>query len=157
MKNDLTSILKSGESYLFKPEKKSFNSNIESNSKWEPKPSIPTLYNHQSTKYNILNPSTKSISKTKEKIIEDCESKRNKNITSPNDFNPFHKQKVFSEYFDITRIYAPNVNHEYKKSYNESNDVFKKKSDICGTYYDIHNMYKDLCDKPFIKSNENYN
>ena len=157
LKNDMNSILKSGETYLFKPEKKSFNSNIESNSKWEPKPSIPTLYNHQSTKYNILNPSTKSISKTKEKIIEDCESKRSKNITSPNDFNPFHKQKVFSEYFDITRIYAPNVNHEYKKSYNESNDVFKKKSDICGTYYDIHNMYKDLCDKPFIKSNENYN
>ena len=157
MKNDLTSILKSGESYLFKPEKKSFNSNIESNSKWEPKPSIPTLYNHTSTKYNIINPSVKSTSKTKEKIIEDCENKRNKNITSPNDFNPYHKQKVFSEFFDITRIYAPNINHEYKKSFNESNDVFKKKSDICSTYYDIHNMYKDLCDKPFIKNNENYN
>ncbi len=154
LKNDMTSILKSGETYLFKPEKKSFNSNIESNSKWEPKPSIPTLYNHTSIKYNIINPSTKSISKTKEKIIEDCENKRNKNITSPNDYNPYHKQKVFSEYFDITRIYAPNINHEYKKSYNESNDVFKKKNDICSTYYDIHNKYKDLCDKPFIKKNE---
>ena len=139
IKNDKTSINKSGEKYLFNKNKITFNSNFESKSEWDLKNIKPTLLNHSSKNYNILNPSTKSFSK------EEISEKKNN--------NDFHKQKVFSEYYDLTRIYAPNINKEYVKTFNESNDIFKKKNNLCESYFNIHHMYKDLCSKPFIKSN----
>ena len=113
IKNDKTSINKSGEKYLFNKNKITFNSNFESKSEWDLKNIKQTLLNHSSKNYNILNPSTKSLSK--EEISEKVNN------------NDFHKQKVFSEYNDLTRIYAPNINKEYVKTFNESNDIFKKK------------------------------
>ena len=56
-KNDMDSILKNGETYLFKPNKiESYTNSRESNSKWMAKTNIPTLLNHVSTEYNIINP-----------------------------------------------------------------------------------------------------
>ena len=151
-KNDLTSVCKNGETYLFKPQKKIvFNSSRESNSQWMAKPNVPTLLNHVSTEYNILNPGIKGISNTKSKILINCENKKNPNIDSVNNFNPIYRQKVFCEFTDLTRNGAPNFSKEYLNAYNSAKNCFAKRTEVCGSYYDIYNSYKDLCSKPFIK------
>ena len=151
-KNDIKSIFKNGECYLFKPKKQIiFNSSRESNSQWMPKPNVPTLLNHVSTEYNILNPSAKAFSNTKNKIIIDCYNKRNPNIEAVNNFNPIYRQKVFCEFDDLTRNGAPNFSKEYLTSYNSSQNCFNKRSDVCTNYYDIYNSYRDICTKPFVR------
>ena len=151
-KNDIKSIYKNGECYLFKPKKQVvFNSSRESNSQWMPKPNVPTLLNHVSTEYNILNPSAKAFSNTKNKIMIDCYNKRNPNIEAVNNFNPIYRQKVFCEFDDLTRNGAPNFSKEYLTSYNSSQNCFNKRSDVCTNYYDIYNSYRDICTKPFVR------
>ena len=151
-KNDIKSIFKNGECYLFKPKKQVvYNSSRESNSQWMPKPNVPTLLNHVSTEYNLLNPSAKAFSNTKNKIIIDCYNKRNPNIEAVNNFNPIYRQKVFCEFNDLTRNGAPNFSKEYLNSYNSSQNCFSRRSDLCSNFYDIHSSYRDICTKPFIK------
>jgi hypothetical protein len=141
-KNDLDSVCKSGETYLFKPQKKFiFNNSIESNSTWTPHNPKKGLINHCSTEYNLVN-GTKNFSQTKNDIM--IESKNLK-------INPIHKQKGLNEFTDLTRVSAPNISKPYNEAYKNNQDVFKKRTDICGNYYDIHGSYRDLCDRPFYK------
>ena len=147
-KNDLTSILKSGEEYLFKPKKSNIYSNTqESNSKWEANTKIPTLLNHSSKEYNIVKPKLIAMDNTKEKILTECNNKRNVNIV--NDYNPIYRQKSLCEFIDITRVGGPNANKDYRNTYSKFPDCFKKRSDICGTTDDMFNTYKNLINKPF--------
>ncbi len=149
-KNDMDSILKNGETYLFKPNKiESYTNSRESNSKWMAKTNIPTLLNHVSTEYNIINPGNKGISNTKNKILIDCENKKNPNFECVNNFNPIYRQKSLCEFIDITRNGAPNPGKDYLKAYNSSKDAFRLRSEVCGTLGDLHRTYKELIVKPF--------
>ena len=149
-KNDMDSILKNGETYLFKPNKiESYTNSRESNSKWMAKTNIPTLLNHVSTEYNIINPGNKGISNTKNKILIDCENKKNPNFECVNNFNPIYRQKSLCEFIDITRNGAPNPGKDYLKAYNSSKDAFRLRSEVCGTLGDLHHTYKELIVKPF--------
>ena len=110
---------------------------------------IPTLLNHVSTEYNILNPNIKNFSKLKTEILNECEHK--KNINSVNCFNPIYRQKGLCEFIDLTRNGAPNPGKDYLSSYNKSNDAFRIRNDICSSLGDSYNSCKNLLNKPFIK------
>ena len=142
-KNDLTSICKSGETYLFKPKKISiFNSSIESHSTWKPHNPKKGLINHCSTEYNLVN-GTKNFAQTKNDIMIDSNKLK---------INPIYKQKGLNEFTDLTRVSAPNISKPYNEAFKKDKDTFKKRTDICGNYFDIHGTYRDLCDRPFYKS-----
>ena len=115
------------------------------------KTNIPTLLNHVSTEYNIINPGNKGISNTKSKILIDCENKKNPNFDSVNNFNPIYRQKSLSEFIDLTRNGAPNPGKDYLKSYNSSLDAFRIRNDVCNTFRELQKNYKDLITKPFSK------
>ena len=147
-KNDLTSILKSGEEYLFKPKKSNtYSVTQESDSKWQANTKIPTLLNHSSKEYNIVKPKLVAMDKTKENILTECNNKRNVNIV--NDYNPIYRQKSLCEFIDITRVGGPNANINYRNTYSKFPDCFRKRNDICGTTDDMFNNYKNLINKPF--------
>ena len=151
-KNDLTSIYKDSEVYLFKPQKKeTYTNSRESKSQWSAKPNIPTLLNHVSTEYNIINPGIKGISNTKNNILKDCENRKNPNVDCVNNFNPIYRQKSLSEFIDLTRNGAPNPGKDYLKSYNSSLDAFRIRNNVCNTFRELHKNYKDLITKPFSK------
>lgn len=137
---------KSGETYLYRPPKKeAYTTSNESGSQWHVKNNgMPTLTNHTSVNWNLLNPGNKSISKTKEEIEACCKGA----ISS---FNPIYRQKGLSEFIDLTRVGAPNPNKPFIESMSRTYNCFRKRSDICSTYNDIHRMYRDLCDRPFVK------
>lgn len=145
IKNDLTSLEKSGETYLFKPQKREvYNVSKPSNSEWHAKNSMPTLLNHTSINWSMTNPAAKSIAKTKAQIQIDCKEK------DPA-FNPIYRQKSLCEFIDLTRVGAPNPNKTYLQSLNKTQECFRRRTDLCGGFNDIHRMYKDLCDRPFVK------
>lgn len=154
LKNDLVNILKSGEKYLFKIKPKNMYSiTRESNSKWQPKSSIPTILNCSSKEYNILNPGKKNFSKTKEKIIIECANQKDNNsnmINNANYMNPIYKQKSISEFIDITRNGASNPGIDFIKCYQSNPNCFHKTSNVCSAFYDTHLLYKDICLKPFV-------
>ena len=136
---------KSGERYLFKPNKiESYTASRESNSNWSPKNTMPTLLNYTSTNWSLLNPANKSNSKTKEEIVNEYKLQNVNN-------NPMKRQKGFCEFIDLCRVGAPNPNKTYLESMSKTQECFRKRSDICATYDDIHHMYKDICAKPFVK------
>ena len=61
---------KISETYLFKTKPKEYYYlTRESNSKWSPKSSIPTLVNCPSIEYNILNPGKRNFALTKDKLM----------------------------------------------------------------------------------------
>ena len=69
------------------------------------------------------------------------------------DFNPTHKQKGLTEFIDLSRVSAPNINEDYNKAIKDDPNVFKKKNNFSSEYYDIYNQYNSLCEKPFQKFN----
>ena len=141
IKNNKTALNKNGEKYLNVDRKnKLFNVSSKSNSEWQPKNSYPSLLNHASTNYHILNPAVKHISKTREQIIKESDS-----------FNPVYRQKSLCEFIDLTRVGVPNPNKEFLSAFKKSSNVFARNSNLCATYMDIHRLYKDISDKPFVK------
>ena len=148
---------KSGEKFLFKETaKRKYNVSRESNSQWKPTDmNIPTLTNYPSKDYNILNPSNKGISLTKEKVMIFCENKKDKNsnmINNVNYMNPIYRQKGIAEYIDITRNGASNTGKDYINSYNDNKNCFFKRDDICSSLYNTYYQYQNICKKPFVKS-----
>lgn len=137
---------KSGETYLYRPPKReAYTTSKESGSQWHVKNNeMPTLSNCTSVNWSLLSPGSKSISKTKEEI-EACCKRANSS------FNPIYRQKGLSEFIDLTRVGAPNPNKPFIESMARTYNCFRKRSDICSTYNDIHRMYRDLCDRPFVK------
>ena len=157
IKNDRQNLSKSGETYLFKNlDKTKYNVTRESNSQWKlPDNKIQALINSSSKDYNILNPESKGISLSKEKIIIECESKKDKNskmIDKANYMNPAYKKKGLTEFIDITRNGASNTGKDYINAYINNPKCFFKNNDVCSTFYDTHFQYKNLCKKPFIKN-----
>ena len=148
LKQNQMILNRSGEKYLFKPKKNCYTVSNESKSSWEPITKIPTLYNYSSKEYNIIIPNVKNTSKTKKNIIDYCDSKRNINIV--NDYNPIYLQKSLSEYENVTRVSAPNVNLNYMENYNKNKDVFYRKNELGACFNDSHNTYKNLCQRPFV-------
>ena len=128
------------EEYNNSPQKKIHSVNNMSNSNWSPKNSHATLFNHTSVPFNLVCVQAKSISKTKDQIIK--ESLMNQ--------QPQNKQKGLCEYLDLTRVYSPNENSEYKRAYT-SNKAFEKNSNLCSNFLNLHRFYKSICDKPFLK------
>jgi hypothetical protein len=116
-----------------------YNVSTRSNSEWNDKISHPSLFNHTSVKYHILNPGIKHIFKTKEEIKESTA------------FNPVHRQKSLCEYRDLTRVGQPNMNREYYSALEKSPEIFRRTSNVCANFLDIHRSYKDLIEHPFKK------
>lgn len=143
LKNNKTTQQKSGEVYLYKPQKlESYTTSKESKSEWAAKTSLPSLLNHTSSNWHPLNASNKNISYTKEQILTE---------NNKEGINPIYRQKSISEFIDLTRVGAPNPNRTYLESFNKTHGCFRKRTDLGGAYNDIHKMYKDICDRPFIR------
>ena len=154
-------LMKTSEKFLFKRKTKDFYYlTRESNSKWEPKVSIPTFLNSPSVDYNILSPGKKNFGLTKEKIITEIEKNKKKNAEekkldkkiseSVNYMNPIYRQKGLSEFIDITRNGGNNPGKDFINCYTNNPRCFFKNDDTCSTFYNSYVFYKDLCNKPFI-------
>ena len=155
LKNDDENLLKCSEKYLFRPkdDKEKYSITRESKSNWKPKSTITTFMNSPSEEYNILNPSKKNIAKTKEKIIIECEKKRDsvqKNPTGVNFFNPIYRQKGISEFIDTTRNGGNNPGVDFINCFNKNPKCFYKQNEVCSNFYDSYLTYKNICSKPFI-------
>ena len=156
IKNDVKNLIKSGEKFLFKKNNSiKYDINRESNSRWKPSENHIFSINTSSSKdYNILNPKSKNITLTKEKIVIECEKMKDKNskmINSVNYMNPIFKKKGLTEFIDITRNGASNNLKDYSDIYRKNPKCFFKVNETCSTFYDTHFMYKNLCKKPFVK------
>lgn len=138
-KNDLNNLMKSSELYLFKRHNKQFST--ESNSFWASKVSTPTYMNYPSVEYNILNPTKKNNTKTKEKIYKETLDKKL--------MNPIYKQKSISTFYDITKV-GTNRNLTYQKTIEENNKIFYKNNDVCTIQYNNYKNYEGLISKPFL-------
>ena len=158
---DEKNLLKTSENFLFKTKPKDYYYlTRESNSKWSPKLSIPTLVNCPSIEYNILNPGNKNIALTKDKVLTEIESKKRKNaeekkldkniIESVNYMNPIFRQKGLAEFIDITRNGGNNTGKDFIDCYNKNPRCFCKNNETCSTFYNSYVFYKDICNKPFI-------
>lgn len=138
-KNDLNNLMKSSELYLFKRHNKQFST--ESNSFWASKVSTPSYMNYPSVEYNILNPTKKNNTKTKEKIYKETLDKKL--------MNPIYKQKSISTFYDITKV-GTNRNLTYQKTFEENNKIFYKNNDVCTIQYNNYKNYEGLISKPFL-------
>jgi hypothetical protein len=138
-KNDLNNLMKSSELYLFKRHNKQFST--ESNSFWASKVSTPSYMNYPSVEYNILNPTKKNNTKTKEKIYKETLDKKL--------MNPIYKQKSISTFYDITKV-GTNRNFTYQKTIEENNKIFYKNNDVCTIQYNNYKNYEGLISKPFL-------
>jgi len=138
-KNDLNNLMKSSELYLFKRHNKQFST--ESNSFWASKVSTPSYMNYPSVEYNILNPTKKNNTKTKEKIYKETLDKKL--------MNPIYKQKSISTFYDITKV-GTNRNLTYQKTIEENNKIFYKNNDVCTIQYNNYKNYEGLISKPFL-------
>ena len=139
LKNDIVNLKKSSEIYLFK----NYGDNRyyitkESNSRWQPKKTMPTLYNCSSQEYNIVIPDRKNnTSSTKEKIMTECK-------------NSVNKQKGLLEFYELSRSGFSQPCESYNKTYSNNINCFKKINQIGTTLYNSFLTYKDICQKPFM-------
>ena len=159
-KYDLENLSKCSETYLFKEKNKdNYYITRESESKWSPKVPFLGFMNTPSTEYNILNPSKKNIGYTREKILTEVEKNKSRNIEekkldekiskSVNYMNPIYRQKGIGEFIDVTRNGGNNVGKDFLAFYHKNNKCFRKNNDVCATFYNSYNFYKDICQKPF--------
>ena len=159
-KSDLENLSKCSETYLFKEKNKdNYYITRESESKWSPKVPFLGFMNTPSTEYDILNPSKKNIGYTREKILTEVEKNKSRNIEekkldekiskSVNYMNPIYRQKGIGEFIDVTRNGGNNVGKDFLAFYHKNNKCFRKNNDVCATFYNSYNFYKDICQKPF--------
>ena len=142
-------IMKSGEHSFFEENKKrinKYNSNNETLLGWKLRKPLPSFLNYTSSQFNLFNRDMKNIGKTKENILNEVKKIDEK-------YNPTHKQKGLTEYIELSRVSAPNINEDYNKAIKDDPNIFKKKNNISSEYFDLHNHYNNLCDKPFKKFN----
>ena len=162
LKYDLENLSKCSETYLFKDKNKNKNNYYitrESESKWSPKIPFLGFMNSPSTEYNILSPSKINIGYTRDKIVTEVEKNKSRNIEekklgekiskSVNYMNPIYRQKGIGEFIDVTRNGGNNVGKDYLAFYHKNNKCFRKSNDVCATFYNSYNFYKDICQKPF--------
>lgn len=148
LKKDLTNLMKSSETYLFKNNNYPISS--ESRSFWVPRANIPTFINHPSVEYNILNPKAKCNTKTKNQIYNECmQKKKDECKNCVNYMNPIFRQKNISNFDDITKG-GMNRNFAYEKIYRDNPRSFYRKNNICTLQYDLHKEYRDISERPFM-------
>ena len=160
LKYDLENLSKCSETFLFKDKhKNNYYITRESESKWSPKTPFLGFMNSPSTEYNILNPSKKNIGYTRDKIVTEVEKNKTRNIEekkldekiskSVNYMNPIYRQKGLGEFIDVTRNGGNNVGKDFLNFYHKNNKCFRKNNEVCATFYNSYNFYKDICQKPF--------
>lgn len=149
-KNDSKNLSKSGETYLFRNDNRiKYNTLSESNSLWKLADNkMPGLTNYSSKEYNIINPERKGITFTKEKILNECENKKD-NVGY---MNPIFKKKGLTEFIELTRNGAINRLKNYVITYNKNPKCFYKNNNMCTSLYNIHSQYNNICEKPFSKN-----
>jgi hypothetical protein len=160
MKNDSHILKRSSETYALKQRNNKRSQHVlttttESQSDWIPKQlQRLSLMNHTSVKYNVISPSHKSNSLTKDAIKRSLSSNGNNNGdgSSSNDML-FYKVNSVSEFVDLTRVSAPNLNKAYTHSLRECGGVspFARTNEVGTTYQDMHHTYRELFKKPFWK------
>ena len=106
------------------------------------------MISSSSKDYNILDPKSKGLYLSKEKMMIECENKKG----NLNYMNPLYKQKGITEFIDITRNGANNVRKDYITAYNDNPKCFFKTNEVCASFYNCYSKYKNLCQKPFIKN-----
>lgn len=160
IKNDPQNLMKCAEKYLFK--KQNLNKNLtkyditrESNSKWQPaKNNVISINTSSSKDYNIINPLSRNNCLSKDKIMIECEKKKDKNskmINCNNYLNPLYKKKGLTEFIDITRNGAPNYLKDYNYMYRNDPKCFFKSHEVCNDFSELYFRYKNLCKRPFVK------
>ena len=134
---------KSGEKYLFRPNKNQLDNknkiyiNYLSNSSWIP--TIPNRSNycgHTSVGYNIISPGKKSLFKTKEEIDRSSGIKL------------YNRIKAFSNFIDQNWQSTPHLTEQFSNSINDKKP-FNRKKDIGGFYLDMHHTYREAIPHPF--------
>ena len=126
---------KSSEQYLLNNKAKEYSITSHSKSDWIPKTSTNSVINHASVPYNIVS-GTKGVTRSRQDI---------KNA-------PLFKKRMLCEYYDyLAPLIKPNPNLEMYNAYKTNCDVFRKTKDYCGTFFDNHKNYDNLCTKPFKK------
>ena len=149
LKLEEKNLLKTSENFLFKTKPKDYYYlTRESNSKWSPKLSIPTLVNCPSTEYNILSPNKKNIVLTRDKVMTEVENKKRKGIEeqkldkkiiqSVNYMNPIYRQKGLGEFIDITRNGGNNTGKDFINCYTKNPRCFCKYDETCSTFYNSY-------------------
>ena len=147
LRNDKNIIVKSGEHSFFRDNnEKKYNVNNETLLGWNLRKPLPSFLNHASSQYNLLNSDMKNTSQTKESIIK--EMKKVSDI-----YNPTHKQKGLTEFIELSRVSAANINVDYTKAINDDPNIFRKRNNLSTEFYDIFGHYRNICEKPFQKLN----
>ena len=149
LRNDKNILEKSSEHSYFNSTKLKpckYNVNNETLLGWKLRKPLPSFLNYSSSKFSLFNRNMKNCGKTKEDIINEI-----KNVDK--DFNPTHKQKGLTEFIELSRVSAQNINADYTKAIKDDPSIFKKKNNFSTEFLDLHMHYKYLCDKPFQKFN----
>ena len=54
-----------------------------------------------------------------------------------------------SEFVDLCRVSAPNINSQFINSLKENKGFFRKKNNLGYNFLDMHKNYKEIISKPF--------
>jgi len=140
IKNNKVNLVKSYDNVKRKAKmNRTFVTNTESESSWYPRVSRPTLINHPSIHFNILNPATKGFGKTKEEIL-----------AIDKELCP-HKRKSISECVDIFSNFCPKKNEKFTETLNKNSHEFFQQSDVCNNYNNSFHKYYPMIQHPFSK------
>jgi hypothetical protein len=127
---------KSGELYLLKEKQKKNKENFDLKdndllNEWIPKyPNRRNFVGYTSVKFNILNPGTKSLFKTKDEIELG--------------FKPSNKTKSISEFIEITRVNAPNLNKRYNELIEKNSKTFGRENYVANDFGNLHHTYREM-------------
>ena len=147
-KRDIANLMKVSETFLFK--NVNYPKTNELTSYWSARANVPSYVNCPSVEYNILNPKAKGLTKTKERIHNECEKKKNdEGRNYVNYINPIFRQKSISDFYNITKG-GMNKNIAYEKIYRENPRSFCKNNNICTLQYDLYNKYRGIVERPFM-------
>ena len=147
-KRDIANLMKTSETYLFK--NVNYPKTNELKSYWSARANVPSYINSPSVEYNILNPKAKGITKTKERMQNECEKKKNdEGRNYVNYINPIFRQKSISDFYNITKG-GMNKNVAFEKLYRENPRSFCRNNNICTLHSDLYNKYKGISERPFM-------
>lgn len=128
---------KTSEKFLFYNNVKKFSSITPSGSAWIPVSTRPSLMNHSSERFHILNPGMKHITRTKPEV----------ELSTA--FIPTHRQKSICEIYDIEK--NGSQNKKYMEIYKTSKSPFNKNKGVCSNFSIMSKYYEDLCGPLFGK------
>jgi len=127
---------KSGELYIEKEKTKKNKETFDLREndfvkEWFPKyPNRRNFEGYTSVKFNILNPGTKSLFKTKDEIEMG--------------FKPSNKTKSISEFCEISRPNAPNLNKRYAQALETNPNNFGKENYVANDFGNLHHTYREM-------------